>query len=70
MLGLPVGDQRSEAQELRAPVQVQEVEQSVGVHGRHAMQVRQEVPLIGGDEVQGQQEYPARVLVRRVPRRR
>lgn len=45
------------------PVQVKEVEQAVGVHDRHTMQVHQEVPLIGGDTVQGLQEHPARVLI-------
>ncbi|MFE6270495.1 hypothetical protein ACFVQ9_17135 [Streptomyces goshikiensis] len=43
-------------------MQVQEVEQPVDVHGRHAMQVHQEVPLIVGDMVQDLQEHPARVL--------
>ncbi|MFD9618114.1 hypothetical protein ACFWB2_12655 [Streptomyces virginiae] len=39
------------------------MEQADGVHGRHAVQVDQEVAFIGGDAVQGPEERPARVLV-------
>ncbi|MFG2716383.1 hypothetical protein ACGFX2_38555 [Streptomyces goshikiensis] len=48
-LGLPAGDQDPQPQAFRAPVQIQEVEQAVGIHDRDAVQVHQEVPLAGGN---------------------
>ncbi|WP_159395488.1 hypothetical protein [Streptomyces sp. 3211] len=42
-LGLPAPDQDAQAQALRPPMQGQEVEQAVGVHGRRAVQVDHEV---------------------------
>lgn len=52
-LALPADDQNPQAQAFTLPVRVQKHEQSRDVHGRHVVQIDHEVPVRGGDLVQG-----------------
>ncbi|WP_328787072.1 hypothetical protein [Streptomyces sp. NBC_00273] len=65
-LGLPAVDQDTQAQALCPPVQGQEMEQAVGVHGHRAVKVDHEVPLTG-DVIQRPLELP-RPHLRLAPR--
>ncbi|MFI8338955.1 hypothetical protein ACIF8W_02560 [Streptomyces sp. NPDC085639] len=45
-LGLPPDRKHVQPQALGAPVQLQEVQQSAGVHGQQAVQIHHQIPLV------------------------